>query len=101
MMETGRNNHPVEMFRCRWPGQVADPEKAAEKTLAIRKPGTLLVYFFGDASYGWFQPETLAPFEPLFEQLSKVKTKQPVCGLLQFTPGMLVSVQHVRTAKHV
>jgi PWWP domain len=70
------------MFQCRWPGQAADPEKAAEKTLAIRKPGTLLVYFFGDASYGWFQPETLAPFEPLFEQLSKVKTKQQVLLLL-------------------
>lgn len=60
----------------RWPGQVADPDKAAERHLAIRKPNTLLIYFFGDRSFGWFQPDTLAPFEELFDQLSTVKTKQ-------------------------
>lgn len=75
---------------CRWPGQVADPEKAAERHLALRKPSTLLVYFFGDRSFGWFQPDTLAPFEELFEQLSKVKTKQAVrllCSLLCLCPS--------------
>lgn len=63
---------------CRWPGQVADPDKAAERHLAIRKHNTLLIYFFGDRSFGWFQPDTLAPFEELFDQLSTVKTKQAV-----------------------
>ena len=62
----------------RWPGQVADPDKAAERHLAIRKPDTLLIYFFGDRSFGWFQPDTLAPFAEHFDQLSKVKVKKAV-----------------------
>lgn len=70
---------------------MADPDKAAERILAIRKPGTLLVYFFGDGSFGWFQPDTLAPFEQLFEQLSKTKTKQAVrlslCSLPAVQPA--------------
>ncbi|KAJ0960138.1 hypothetical protein J5N97_002057 [Dioscorea zingiberensis] len=36
-----------------------------------KREGHVLVAFFGDSSYGWFDPEELIPFEPHYAEKSK------------------------------
>jgi len=55
----------------RWPGQVSDPARASKAVSALRPSGGLLVAFFGDRSFGWFNAEELQPFEPHYAALRK------------------------------
>ncbi|KAK2991995.1 hypothetical protein RJ640_014856 [Escallonia rubra] len=45
-----------------WPGLVFDEAVASSVVFKEKREGCLLVAFFGDASYGWFDPGELLPF---------------------------------------
>ncbi|KAK3038977.1 hypothetical protein RJ639_027462 [Escallonia herrerae] len=45
-----------------WPGLVFDEADASSVVFKEKREGCLLVAFFGDASYGWFDPVELLPF---------------------------------------
>eukprot|EP00850_Spirogloea_muscicola_P006805 SM000033S12326 [mRNA] locus=s33:226865:232559:+ [translate_table: standard] len=47
-----------------WPGQVFDPSNASRAAQKLRKPGHLLVAFFGDGTFQWLQIGDLVPFRP-------------------------------------
>jgi hypothetical protein len=56
----------------RWPGQVSDPDRASKTASAARPSGkSLLVAFFGDGSFGWFNEAELQPFAPNYDALRK------------------------------
>eukprot|EP00850_Spirogloea_muscicola_P010655 SM000063S20045 [mRNA] locus=s63:477042:482894:+ [translate_table: standard] len=47
-----------------WPGQVFNPSDASRAAQKLRKPGHLLVAFFGDGTFQWLQIGDLVPFRP-------------------------------------
>jgi DNA (cytosine-5)-methyltransferase 3A len=69
----------------RWPGQVSDPARASKAASAARPAGkSLLVAFFGDRSFGWFNEGELQAFAPHYDALRKGgKTQACVCEPLQ------------------
>lgn len=54
-----------------WPGHVYDEAFASASVRRSKRKGFVLVAFFGDSSYGWFDPDELIPFEPHFAEKSK------------------------------
>ncbi|XP_031484885.1 PWWP domain-containing protein 1-like [Nymphaea colorata] len=54
-----------------WPGHVFCETFASAPVRRTKREGYLLVAFFGDSSYGWFDPDELVPFEPHFAEKSK------------------------------
>ncbi|KAF3790350.1 hypothetical protein EJ110_NYTH13297 [Nymphaea thermarum] len=54
-----------------WPGHVFCETFASAPVRRIKREGYLLVAFFGDSSYGWFDPDELVPFEQHFAEKSK------------------------------
>ncbi|CAH2055025.1 unnamed protein product [Thlaspi arvense] len=57
-----------------WPGHVFSEAFVSPSVRRMRKMGHVLVAFYGDCSYGWFDPAELIPFEPHFAE----KTQQTV-----------------------
>jgi DNA (cytosine-5)-methyltransferase 3A len=49
-----------------------DPATALKAVRAKGKPGEVLVSFFGDNSYGWFEASSLMPFKANYVQSSSV-----------------------------
>ncbi|OUZ99197.1 PWWP domain [Macleaya cordata] len=47
-----------------WPGQIFSEAFASSSVYRTKREGHVLVAFFGDSSYGWFDPAELIPFEP-------------------------------------
>lgn len=54
-----------------WPGHIYSPVFASPSVLRTRMEGHVLVAFFGDSSYGWFDPAQLLPFESSFSDKCK------------------------------
>ncbi|CAN6468821.1 unnamed protein product [Victoria cruziana] len=54
-----------------WPGHIFYEAFASASVRRTKREGYLLVAFFGDSSYGWFDPDELIPFEPHFAEKSK------------------------------
>ncbi|KAL5701190.1 DNA (cytosine-5-)-methyltransferase [Ranunculus cassubicifolius] len=54
-----------------WPGHVFNEAFANHSVRRTKRAGHVLVAFFGDSSYGWFDPAELIPFEPHFAEKSK------------------------------
>ncbi|KAI8561627.1 hypothetical protein RHMOL_Rhmol04G0355200 [Rhododendron molle] len=54
-----------------WPGQIFDEAFACPSVCNTKKKGHVLVAFYGDNSYGWFEPGELIPFDPHFAEKSK------------------------------
>lgn len=54
-----------------WPGRVFSEAFASTSVRRSRKAGHVLVAFFGDSSYGWFDPAELIPFDANFAEKSK------------------------------
>lgn len=57
-----------------WPGHILDESFAGSsvrknRLAEGRKANSVLVAFFGDSSYGWFDPSELMPFSPNFAEL--------------------------------
>jgi hypothetical protein len=72
-----------------WPGQVMDPSTALLSVRHAGQPGQTLVSFFGDSSYGWFDPSQPDPFMKDFGKKStagKSKVRHPVSGDIPFPP---------------
>lgn len=47
-----------------WPGHIFNEAFASPSVRRMRRVDHVLVAFFGDSSYGWFDPAELIPFEP-------------------------------------
>ncbi|OMO98491.1 Tudor/PWWP/MBT superfamily protein [Corchorus olitorius] len=54
-----------------WPGQIYDEALVSPIVKESKIEGHLLVAFFGDDTYGWFDPTKLIPFEPNYMEKSK------------------------------
>ncbi|CAL5339575.1 unnamed protein product [Camellia sinensis] len=51
-----------------WPGHIYNEAFASPLVRRSKRPGHLLVAFFGDSSYGWFDPAELIPFDANFSE---------------------------------
>ncbi|KAL3538127.1 hypothetical protein ACH5RR_001493 [Cinchona calisaya] len=54
-----------------WPGHIFNEAFASSAVRRSKREGHVLVAFFGDSSYGWFDPAELTPFEPNFAEKSR------------------------------
>ncbi|XP_006286941.2 uncharacterized protein LOC17884584 [Capsella rubella] len=54
-----------------WPGHIFNEAFASPSVRRMRRIDHVLVAFFGDSSYGWFDPAELIPFEPNLEEKSQ------------------------------
>ncbi|XP_078436300.1 tudor/PWWP/MBT superfamily protein isoform X2 [Wolffia australiana] len=59
-----------------WPGHLFDEAFATTSVRKSKREGHVLVAFFGDSSYGWFDPAELIPFEPHYAEKSKQTTSK-------------------------
>lgn len=57
-----------------WPGHVFNEAFANPSVRRTKRGGHVLVAFFGDSSYGWFDPAELIPFEPHYAEKSRQTT---------------------------
>ncbi|XP_044499711.1 uncharacterized protein LOC123221090 [Mangifera indica] len=54
-----------------WPGHIFNESFATSSVRRTRSDGHVLVAFFGDSSYGWFDPAELIPFDLYFAEKSQ------------------------------
>ncbi|RDX86124.1 DNA mismatch repair protein Msh6, partial [Mucuna pruriens] len=54
-----------------WPGHVYNEAFASAAVRRTKREGHVLVAFFGDSSYGWFEPSELIPFDANFTEKSR------------------------------
>jgi len=54
-----------------WPGHIYNEAFASFSVRRSRRDGHVLVAFFGDSSYGWFDPAELIPYEPHYAEKSQ------------------------------
>ncbi|KAE8682226.1 autophagy-related protein 18a-like [Hibiscus syriacus] len=54
-----------------WPGHIFNEAFASPSVRRTRREGHVLVAFFGDSSYGWFDPAELVPFDHHFFEKSQ------------------------------
>ncbi|KAB1201110.1 putative oxidoreductase GLYR1 [Morella rubra] len=54
-----------------WPGHIFNDAFATPSVRRTRREGYVLVAFFGDSSYGWFDPAELIPFDLYFAEKSR------------------------------
>jgi DNA (cytosine-5)-methyltransferase 3A len=54
-----------------WPGHIFNEAFASSSVRRTRREGHVLVAFFGDSSYGWFDPAELIPFDANFAEKSQ------------------------------
>ncbi|KAF3454513.1 hypothetical protein FNV43_RR04961 [Rhamnella rubrinervis] len=59
-----------------WPGHIFNEAFASSQVRRTRRDGHVLVAFFGDSSYGWFDPAELIPFDPNFPEKSRQTTSR-------------------------
>ncbi|CAL9107724.1 unnamed protein product [Musa textilis] len=60
-----------------WPGHIFSEAFATPSVRRTKREGHVLVAFFGDSSYGWFDPAELIPFDPHYAEKSKQTTLRP------------------------
>lgn len=53
-----------------WPGHIFSEAFATPSVRRSKREGHILVAFYGDSSYGWFDPDELVHFEPTFAEKS-------------------------------
>ncbi|KAK9735455.1 hypothetical protein RND81_04G206300 [Saponaria officinalis] len=54
-----------------WPGHLYNEAFASSSVRRVRRDGNILVAFFGDSSYGWFDPEDLVPYDLHYAEKSQ------------------------------
>ncbi|KAH7543049.1 hypothetical protein FEM48_Zijuj02G0141900 [Ziziphus jujuba var. spinosa] len=59
-----------------WPGHIFNEAFATSQVRRTRREGHILVAFFGDSSYGWFDPAELIPFDPNYSEKSRQTTSR-------------------------
>lgn len=57
-----------------WPGHIFNESFASPSVRRIKRDDNVLVAFFGDSSYGWFDPAELIPFGQHFVEKSRQTT---------------------------
>uniref|UniRef100_A0A7N0SV17 PWWP domain-containing protein n=1 Tax=Kalanchoe fedtschenkoi TaxID=63787 RepID=A0A7N0SV17_KALFE len=57
-----------------WPGHIFNEAFATTSVRRTRREGHILVAFYGDSSYGWFDPAELVPFDAHFAEKSRQTT---------------------------
>ncbi|CAI9769015.1 unnamed protein product [Fraxinus pennsylvanica] len=70
-----------------WPGHVYNEAFASPSVRRTKHEGHLLVAFFGDSSYGWFDPAELIPFEENFAGKSSQITSRPFLKAVEEAVG--------------
>ncbi|KAG6487503.1 hypothetical protein ZIOFF_056089 [Zingiber officinale] len=60
-----------------WPGYLFNEAFASSSVRRTRRDVHVLVAFFGDSSYGWFDPSELVPFDSHYEEKSKQTALRP------------------------
>ncbi|XP_074571076.1 PWWP domain-containing protein 1-like [Curcuma longa] len=60
-----------------WPGYLFNEALASSSVRRTRRDGHVLVAFFGDSSYGWFDPSELVPFDSHYEEKFKQTALRP------------------------
>ncbi|KAK7258891.1 hypothetical protein RIF29_24480 [Crotalaria pallida] len=60
-----------------WPGHIYNEAFASPSVRRSKREGHLLVAFFGDSSYGWFETEELIPFDANFAEKSRQTSSKP------------------------
>ncbi|KAM3378120.1 PWWP domain-containing protein 1 [Capsicum galapagoense] len=53
-----------------WPGHIYNEAFATPSVRRSKREDCILVAFYGDSSYGWFDPDDLVHFEPTFAEKS-------------------------------
>lgn len=53
-----------------WPGHIFSEAFATPSVRRSKREGHILVAFYGDSSYGWFDPDELVHFEPTYAEKS-------------------------------
>ncbi|KAL8171745.1 hypothetical protein V2J09_023549 [Rumex salicifolius] len=59
-----------------WPGYIFNEAFTSSSVWRTKKDDQVLVAFFGDSSYGWFDPAELVPYEPHFIEKSQQSTSR-------------------------
>ncbi|EPS73769.1 hypothetical protein M569_00988, partial [Genlisea aurea] len=59
-----------------WPGQIFNELLASPSVRSSKRDGHVLVAFFGDSSYGWFDPAELVPFVECFAEKSSQSSQR-------------------------
>ena len=59
-----------------WPGHLFDEALANSSVRRTRRHGHMLVAFFGDSSYGWFDPTELVPYDPHYAEKAQQTTSK-------------------------
>uniref|UniRef100_A0A1D1Y0I8 DNA mismatch repair protein Msh6 n=1 Tax=Anthurium amnicola TaxID=1678845 RepID=A0A1D1Y0I8_9ARAE len=59
-----------------WPGHIFNEAFASSSVRRTKREGHVLVAFFGDSSYGWFDPAELIPFDPHYAEKSRQTTSR-------------------------
>ncbi|CAL0308561.1 unnamed protein product [Lupinus luteus] len=54
-----------------WPGHIYNEAFASPSVRRTKREGHFLVAFFGDSSYGWFEPAEIIHFDPNFAEKSQ------------------------------
>ncbi|CAA7015844.1 unnamed protein product [Microthlaspi erraticum] len=60
-----------------WPGHILNEAFVSPSVRRMRRYGHVLVAFFGDCSYRWFDPAELIPFEPNVAEKSQQVDSSP------------------------
>ncbi|KAH6805803.1 Tudor/PWWP/MBT superfamily protein [Perilla frutescens var. frutescens] len=60
-----------------WPGHIYNEAHASPSVQRSKREGHVLVAFFGDSSYGWYDPAELIPFEENFAEKSLQTSSRP------------------------
>lgn len=60
-----------------WPGHIYNEAHASPSVQRSKREGHVLVAFFGDSSYGWYDPAELIPFEENFAEKSRQTSSRP------------------------
>ncbi|XP_057778173.1 PWWP domain-containing protein 1-like isoform X2 [Salvia miltiorrhiza] len=60
-----------------WPGHIYNEALASPSVHRSKREGHVLVAFFGDSSYGWYDPAELIPFEENFLEKSQQTSSRP------------------------
>lgn len=60
-----------------WPGHIYNEALASPSVQRIKREGHVLVAFFGDSSYGWYDPAELIPFADNFLEKSQQTASKP------------------------
>lgn len=60
-----------------WPGHIYNEALASPSVQRSKRDGHVLVAFFGDSSYGWYDPAELIPFEENYLEKSQQTSSRP------------------------